>query len=370
VIVQLPDKASAPSPESLVELLAVDAASNVRWLATAPPRRVGALEETDRELLAWLAGARCALSTQVHRRLRPGRALTTTQRQLKRLADSGLVARFQLYRADGGGVPLCCVATGAALELIGVQGRKAPTLDDDALVGLREDVHVVGWLLAFEALAGDAVIEVMGPGRAAIVPAGANASAQSDARTEAGLRPRDFLLSGADGVRRPLERFLPVRPDAVVEVVLDREGSPHCDLLVVRQRLDAGGAWLEHYDHLVSGGWRAVPRYARIGVPPLVVVVCRDDAHAVQCALEADALLSATLAQIGADPRDWERPGRARICFVDEAAIHVGSLAAWQVPVCPPALRDGAAAELRRVELAPLAVATPGTGRRAQPPWR
>jgi hypothetical protein len=369
-ITQLPQNVSDATPESVAELVDIDAASRVRWLATPVPRRLAELDASDRDLLEWLAGARCALSTQVHRRLRPGRALTSTQRQLKRLADSGLVARFQLYRGDGGGVPLCCAATAAALELVGVRGRTAPTLTDSTLAGLCADLHVVGWLIAFEALVGGAVIEVMGPGRAAITPNGASAVVPSDVRLEAGLRLREFLLSGADGTRRPVERFAVVRPDAVVEVMLDRAASSHCDLLVVRERFDDGGAWLEHYDHLVSGWWRAVPRYARVGAPPLVVVLCRDDARAVECALAADALLSATLARIGADPVDWERPGRGRICFADETAIHVGSLAAWQVPACPPALRDGAPAELRRAELAPLAVAGLAVGRWVPPPWR
>jgi hypothetical protein len=374
VITQSPQKVVDSIPDSVAELRDVDGASRVRWLATPAPARTGVLDAADRELLEWLAGARCALSTQVHRRMRPGRALTSTQRQLKRLADRGLVARFQLYRADGGGVPLCCAATSAALELLGIAGRSAPVLGDAALARLRGDLHVVGWLLAFEALAGAAVVELMGPGRAAIAPTAptgaTGAVAPSDVRVEAGLRPRDFLLSGPDGVRRPVERFAPVRPDAVVEVVLDRAASPHCDLLVVRERFETGGAWLEHYDHLVSGWWRAVPRYARAGAPPLVVVLCRDEARAVQCALDADALLCATLAKIGADPLDWERPGRGRICFADEAEIHRGSLAAWQVPASPPVLRDGAPAELRRVELGPLAPAAARSGRLAQPPWR
>ena len=109
-------------------------------------------------------GARCALSSQIHRRVNPERSLTATQRQLKRLADRGLIARFQLYRDDGGGVPLCCAVTEHAIELLGLTGRHAPRLDPTALEGLRADVHLVGWLLALEARAGDAIVEVLGPG--------------------------------------------------------------------------------------------------------------------------------------------------------------------------------------------------------------
>jgi hypothetical protein len=106
--VQLPTGASGKGEiseteiaESYAELLELDAATRVRWLVPAAPGRPPRLEPSDRELLQWLVGARCALTTQIHRRMRPGRSLTGTQRQLKRLADAGLVARFQVHRGDG-----------------------------------------------------------------------------------------------------------------------------------------------------------------------------------------------------------------------------------------------------------------------------
>lgn len=363
---QLPPAPVERAPDSFAELGALDVATRVRWLATAAPKRVPRLDSTDRELLEWLIGARCALTTQIHQRLRPGRSLTGTQRQLKRLADAGLIARFQLYRSDGGGVPQCVCATAAAFELLDVTGRAAVVLGDAALPGLRADLHIVGWLLGFEALVGGALLEVLGPGRAAIVPAGATPLRFADLPLESGLRARDFLISSADGTRAPVERFSPLRPDAVVELVIEHARSSSVDLLVVRERLERSG-WLERYDHLLSGWWRAVPRYARAGTPPLLVVLCAGAQRARECALIADGLLCATLARIGADPLDWERPGRSRIRFADESDVHAGSLAAWQVPCHPPALRAGQPAELLRVELAPLARTTAGG---AQPPWR
>jgi hypothetical protein len=215
-------------------------------------------------------------------------------------------------------------------------------------------------------LVGGALREVLGPGRAAIVPGAATPLRVADLPLESGLRPRDFLLSGADGKRAPVERFAPVRPDAVAELAIEDQRSSCVDLLVVRERCDSSG-WLERYDHLLSGWWRAVPRYARTGTPPLLVVLCADAGRARECALMADRLLCATLARIGAGPLDWERPGRSRIRFADEREVHAGSLAAWQVPRHPPALRDGQPGELLRVELAPLAHAAAGV---AQPPWR
>jgi hypothetical protein len=353
------------TPESFAELLELDAATRVRWLETVAPRRPPRLEPGDRELLQWLVGARCALTTQIHRRMRPGRALTSTQRQLKRLADVGLVGRFQFYRGDGGGMPLCVTATAAALELLGPRGRAAVHLGDHALPGLRNDLHLVGWLLALEALLGGALGEVLGPGRAAIAPGGGRPLGPAELVLEDGLRARDFLLSAPDGSRRPVERFAAVHPDAVVALASDDAPAPRRDLLVVRERHERMG-WLERYDHLLSGWWRAVARYSRAGAPPSLVVLCADGERARECALAADGLLCATLARIGSDPSQWERPGRNRISFVAESDVHVGSLAAWQLPQ-HSALRDGRAAELLRVEFAAVTGIVRAT---TPPPWR
>jgi hypothetical protein len=297
--------------------------------------------------------------------MRPGRALTSTQRQCKRLADAGLLARFQLYREDGGGVPLCASATAAALDLLGIRGRRAVVLDESALPSLREDLHVVGWLLSLANLAGGSLIEVLGPGRAVIAPATTGRLGPADLALQAGVRPRDFLLSGADGSRRPVEQFAPLRPCAVAELAIDDGRARHVDLLIARQSGEEL-SWIERYDHLLSGWWRLVPRYARSGEPPLLVVICCDETHAKRCAVRADELICATLARIGTAPPDWERPGRSRINFAAEADVHAGSLAAWRVPQQPRASSDGLGGEPLRVPFAPLA-ATGDAG--LQPRW-
>jgi hypothetical protein len=355
---------AGPPPASYGELLALDGAGRMRVLGAAAPARAGRLAPADRELLAWLAGARIALSSQIHRRFRPESSLTVTQRQLKRLTDAGLLARFQLHREDGGGIPLCCAPTQAAIELLGLEGRRAPELREDALLGLRGDVHIVGWLLALEARAGDSLVEVLGPGRAAIVPGQRERSALDVGTT---LRARDFLATARDGSRAPAERFAAVRPSAVASLRSAGAPAERHDLLVVA---DAGDtpAWLEAYDHLLAGWWRSVERYRRAGRPPVVVVVCADHARALARLAAADALLSATLAQIGVDPRAWERGGRAGIHFAAEEDLHHGLLHAWRVPLMPPALRGDAAWEPLRCPFAQLPP-EPSQGA-VKPPWR
>ena len=353
-----------PVPVGFAELIELDAAR--RWRVVASPiaeasRPPGA---ADRELLEWLVGARCALSTQIHRRFHPDRSLSVTQRHLKRLADAGVIARFQLHRDDGGGVPFCCTASDRAIGLLEIPGRRAPELVEAEMPGLRSDVHVVGWLLALEGVAGDAVIEVLGPGRAGLAPKGAGPASLD---LEAGLIARDFLVTLRDGKRVEVERFAPVRPSAVASLRNGESGTR--DLLVV---FDPGGraaaATLEAYDHLLAGWWRVVGRYQRAGGPPGVVVVCSDAARARTVAAIADRVLSAAIAQIGVAPQAWRRPGREAIRIADEVDLHRGDLRALAVPALPPSLREDDRASA--VPLPLLQLPPGGTAANAKPPWR
>jgi len=349
-----------PCPASYAELLALDCASRMRLLRVPRLASFAPLDRADREALAWIAGANCALTSQVHRRLRPERSLTVTQRQLKRLADAGLIARFQLHRDDGGGIPLCCAATAAAIELLGVTGRRAVEPCEETLGALRIDLHLVGWLLALEARAGAALVEVLGPGRAAIAP---GVPGPGQLELGAGMRPRGFERSRADGQRTAVERFAGVRPNAVASL---SAGETRRDLLVVADGGDEPG-WLDAYDHLLGAWWRTVERYRRAGAPPQVVVVCADPAVAHARARSADVVLSAAVAQVGVDPRQWRRGGREGIHFVAEEDLHRGELRSLQVPVLPPALRERGGEPLRAVfaQLPP----EPVRGS-AKPPWR
>jgi hypothetical protein len=337
-----------PSPPGYAELCALDAATRVRWLPVSPSARRPTLDAGELELLAWIAAARCALSSQAHRRLSPGRALTSTQRRLKRLADAGLLARFQLHGGDGGGVPFGCAATAPALELLGVSGRRPPVLSDAALDGLRADIHAVGWLLALEARAGGALVSLLGPGRARLAPGAGPAALDLGP----GVHARDFLTGDPDGARRPVDRFLPLTPAAVAELrVVENGGASTADLLLFHAPADSGQAvaLLERCDHLIAGWWRLHPRYARLGSPPTAVILCPDPDRALALAGLADRVLLACLARIGQAPAEWAHPGREGVVFVAERDLHDGSLLGWRVPPLGPATRpDGAAAPRRQ----------------------
>ena len=341
--VQLPStEVQLPSTATFRELEAVDAATSVRWLPVAAATRRPTLDPREFELLSWIAGARCVLSSQAHRRTSPGQALTTTQRRLKRLADTGLLARFQLYGGDGGGVPFCCAATDPGLELVGLTGRRAPSLDDEHLVGLRADLHVVGWLLGLEACAGAVVLSVLGPGRTRVAPP--TGAGPEGLGLEPGVHARDFVRASTDrDRRRRVESFVGVSPDAAVELRIRSAGRDQTtDLLVFNRPRETTGVFdlLERLDHLVAGWWRLVPRYVRLGRSPTVVIVSGDRDSARELAALADPILVACLARIGEPPDRWAYPGRGGVVFAAEPDIHRGVVDGWRVAELPPSVRS------------------------------
>ncbi len=272
------EEAWAPLPataaESYAELVALDAAHTVRWARV--PTVLTALDPDplDVEVLATVASLRHVLTTQIHRRVNPERSLTTTQRRLKRLSDAGLVQRFQFHRRDGGGAPMCYVASTRGVEVLRAYGREAPEpgaaaapsgsapvrpaaassnlasvrsaaaspgpapdappsprayrarrhTAESQLRQARHDVHVAGWVLALECALGAGPLKLHGPEESALSPplrataAGHVALGPGELRLSGGRAPHGFLRTEPSGVRVEVERFETVRPDASVEV--------------------------------------------------------------------------------------------------------------------------------------------------------
>ncbi len=198
---------------------------------------------------------------------------------------------------------------------------------------------------------------------------GRTALGPGDLSLPGGCAPHEFLRTGPDGERVQVERFETVRPDLTIElpgrlrertdadvsvateiVAEDKMTTAPgvaIDLLVeLDDRLPTGRAAgkLERYDHLVAGWSVHTTRYGRrLGVPPMVVFVCRDRARARECARTADAVLTACRAYAGEYPADWEYPGREGILFVAERDAHEGCLRGYGVPRLPPDVRVSAA---------------------------
>src|SRR4029077_13112263 len=127
------------------------------------------------------------LSSQIHRRFNAGRAVTTTQRRLKRLSDAGWVRRFQFHRHDGGGVPMCYAITVRGLEILHVHDRVTgleehhldvppgpssgtPPRWERLLRQARHDVRVPGWALALEHAVGGTLLTLRGAAESVLSP--------------------------------------------------------------------------------------------------------------------------------------------------------------------------------------------------------
>jgi DNA-binding HxlR family transcriptional regulator len=346
----LPDTAC----ESYRELVELDLAQSVRWARRPDSLHALDPDPLDLEILELVAHFRHVLSSQLHRRVNPTRAITTTQRRLKRLSDAGLVERFQFHRRDGGGVPMCYVLTEDGLALLRAMDRIEDATNESfdyavekrggarrtdgerQLRKARHDVHVAGWTLALLHNRRERRFTLRGSARATITPpmrstpTGRTTIGPADLRLPGGLVPHEFTRASDAGEAVEIERFETLRPDAVVELAARGEEGPSassagvdCRALDVIVELDdrlatrRGVAKLERYDHFLAGWSAHSPRYGRRReAEPLIVFVCRDRRRAHACAQGADSALRACRAYAGEYPVDWEYPGRERMLFV------------------------------------------------------
>jgi predicted transcriptional regulator len=354
----LPPLPDAPA-ESYRELAELDLAQSTRRVVSPPAARVSHdADRLDLEVLALIADMGYLLTSQIHRRFNPDKALTTTQRRLKRLADAGLVERLQFHRRDGGGVPMCYAISRDGLWLLeanaeGPEGFERPAeigptsnvSDRSRLDIARRQIHASGWALELcsrarrRSSARGADRSVLHPPRA---PTGGRALAPSEIHLPGGRVAHEFLSTDASGRRVETERFETIRPDATV--VLDGEpGALALDILLDFDDRIGRRGWacrVERYDHFLSGWSVNTHRYGPRGrATALVVFVCRDRARARRCALEADSLLGACRAYAGEYPVSWEYPGRSRVLFTGERDVHEGITLAYGVATLPQSVR-------------------------------
>jgi hypothetical protein len=357
--------------DSYRELVDLDGAHSVRAVKHVESARVLEPDRIDLEMLTLIATMGHVLTSQLHLGFNAGRAATTTQRRLKRLAEAALVERFQFHRRDGGGIPMCYVIAEAGRQSLHTVGRLDSTMvgadgqrrgpgggantgrRDGRLRQARHEVHVTGWALALARTVGLDHSVLRGPGDAVLSPPtrstadGRAALGPSDLSLPGGRTAHGFLRTDSAGRRVEVERFETVRPDAIIAVAGADPGLPAVDVIVeLDDRLPVAGASgkLERYDHFLAGWCLTISRYGRRAqAVPLVVFVCRDRARARACARAADLVLGACRAYAGEYPRDWQYPGREMIVFVAERDVHDGLLCAYGVPRVPPDVRVSAA---------------------------
>jgi hypothetical protein len=359
--------------EAYRELVDLSCAHGVRWAKPVISPCPLQPESLDLEILELLDSMRHLLSSQIHRRFNPDRAATTTQRRLKRLADAGLVARFQFHRRDGGGTPMCYSITAAGRDLCvkhgcleaaetdrqdrpgerfvrSAEGRAGVARSPDGrarpaeqrLLGqARHDVRAAGWALALERASAVGRMVLIGPDRSPIAPPsrstpeGRRMLALSELALPGGRTPHDFLRTVEEGRRVEVKSFQSVRPDVTI-----LDGDRRELLIELDDRLPVGAqtAKLERYDHFLTGWSAQLGRYASIPTP-LVVFVCRDRPRARECTRAADGVLTAARAYPGEYPDSWEYPARERVLFVAERDVYQGLLSGWRPPALPPEVR-------------------------------
>jgi hypothetical protein len=338
-------------PESYTEL-DFDRIRGLIWdkVTALPADRRHDPSHRELEILAALHSYRFLFATQIWRRWWPGSSLRAAQQGLNRMAKAGWVRRFKFQMAEAGaqqrvyclrreGFELAQQRSGRRGAYINPEVKwREPEVNDPRRV-LR-DLHVNGWVLAFEKQCGRALADWKGPRDGRLEP---------PRRRERGewidLDPSRLELDGGRRLHGYTDaRFEPLSPDATLEIRMSvGDARLRFDLLVELDRARSAAASeerLRRYDGLVAGWASMLKRYQTLGSPPAVVFVCDDEPSRDQLVRIADRTVTAHQAKAGAEEAEWPFPGRRGMFFALERDIHMGSLAALQLPEHPPELRE------------------------------
>lgn len=276
--------------------------------------------------------------------------MRAAQQGLNRMAKSGWVRRFKFQLGERGAQQRVYCLTRQGFEL-GQEhsGRHGAYIDPEAkwrepviseATRILRDLHVNGWVLAFEARAGKLMTGWRGPREGRLAPP------RRRVRGEwIEIAPREILV-GANHTLQDYEpdEFGVVSPDATLELRIPAGDSRmRFDLLVELDMARSAAATeerLRRYDGLISGWAGMLDRYKTLGTPPMVLFVCEDEPRLNKLVRIADKALTARLGKAGTADTEWPHPGRRTIYFALEREIHLGSLRAVQVPDLPPDLRE------------------------------
>jgi hypothetical protein len=259
------------------------------------------------------------------------------------MTESGWVDRYWLLTAEGDTQQRFYSVSQYGFELL--RGRRMggrvlvprearwqePSIDLHQ-TRLPRQLHVNGWVLAFERLAERLISGWRGPSESELVP------------------PREYVrsqlidLEPADIVRGPGQRLSgyqagalePVDADATIE--LTYPDRARVDLMV---KFDWGEDLLDSEEHLskwdlfLSGWAHLMDRYRPPARPPMLLLVCPDRGALTRLLRVADRALTTRTSPPGSDPGAWSYLARQSILFALEPDIYDRSLRALALPPQP-----------------------------------
>jgi len=349
---------AAAVPESYTEL-AIDDPSGLEWDSSAnQPKRIEP-ERAHLKALATLHRLRLAYGSQLRRLCWPDVGDTTNKKLLRELFAAGWVDRGYIKEKGAGGRPQRFYALSEAgfTRARAHEGPRGPYIPEgakwtatrlEASKTAIHDLHVVGWLVSFHALAGRLVGDWYGEQHGVRAPERRVDGRWKQIEVDAVDRELGRDVRGVRDLK--LERFAPVKPDLTIElrkperldvlVELDTSKDPSTDHNVKKlRRYDALPIWAPHH-----------PRYRGHAELPIAVFVMEDEPTLRKFLDRADSEMTGAISRTGTQRETWAYPGRERTYFCCERDVHMGSLRAWQLPGLPPEVRK-AAGERRGVRV-------------------
>lgn len=312
----------------------------------------------DLEIVKGLWRHEVLLLSQIWQEWWADRDIRAAQARLVRLVKAGWLSRFRLRVRKGrheAGYVLLRAGFMAGRNHHGPGGPYIPReakWEERSVADYRTLEHRLqtnAWVLCFRRLVKDHAVDWRGENEGRLEP---------PTKLEDGRRVR----IGAEDLRvdryrrvRDLqsEHFGRVWPDATVAMDMPHAGR-RFDLMFELDRTAKPTKNFDkfhRYDALVTGWWRAVERYRKMGEGPAVVFICTDEETVAGFMRAADREVTGRLAQPGTSERTWPYPGRERMLFVAELDVHEGNMRAWKLPAKPTDVRGGAEFEPREVRL-------------------
>jgi len=364
-----------PAPASVRELTVAD-----RICEIGPPKRnpipqaLPRMYAEDYQVLAFLDKAGLAPSTLIARAVMPGKTERTVEYKLEKLHANGLIARHETtlrgQRDDAQRPPALYSLTQDGLKAA-QQRAPRPAIhpkrefrEIEASKGMRvaHDLHALWWTVALHHAIGDVATDNWKTPRyqTGRIPA---------PQTGTGPRRRQVTIAeafprGQTAIDLQIPQPREIKPDVTLEL---KAGEIVFDMLVeidLTERPAYNRDKLAAYDAFLCAWWRTVPRYQRLGGPPIVVWVSRNQRAALNLAQTADEVLTGRCGVIGQPPPEWYHAGRDHTFFAVEDHVHRGSLQLLALPELPPKARrdrDGdTTLHLDGAQLIPPTVAAAG----------